>query len=115
VNRIRALLVLLLCLSLPGWAVAGQWQDIGCPHHGFGAAAQPHHHDGGKGCAEQPQCRCSHHGAGGAGAVALGGGMAGPLVFAGPGLIASDYAGRPAQAHASFPFRPPIAAPAGAA
>lgn len=113
----RALLVLLLCLSLPGWAVAGQWQDFDCPHHGFGAAAHAHmhHHDGGKACAYEPQCQCPHHCAGGAGPAAPGGGAIGRLALERPLLAADRYAGLTAQAHASFPFRPPIMAPAGAA
>ena len=116
-NRLRALLVLLLCLSLPGWAVAGQWQDAGCPHHGFGAAANQHlhHHGGGKGCADETQCQCAHHCAGGASLAAPGSGAMERLVFERPLLAVDRYAGLTAQAHTGFPFRPPIAAPAGAA
>lgn len=116
-KKFRAIVALLLCLSLPWSALAGGLQDMQCSHHGAGAMSmmnmQQHHGDAG--CEHMRKCECQHH--------CTGGSMAAMFVPIGTNLGAFDspafrshrYAGLTAKAWPGLPFRPPIAAPAGAA
>ena len=108
-KHLRALCLLLLCLSLPASAAADYVAGLGCAHDGVGALTQVHHADGDCPCAVK--CSCQQHCAVGGGA-ALGPSLVLPAVRAESPQPAYS---RSAAAPRASPFRPPIAAPAGAA
>jgi hypothetical protein len=120
VKKLRAPLVLLLCLLLPWSAVASGMQNMRCHHHGTHrdavamTAAMTMHHHADQGCEHMQKCECQHHCAGGVIAAFVPAGANLP-VFAGSGFEPGGSPGPTVPAWVSFPFRPPIAAPAGAA
>ena len=68
-----------------------------------------------QGCDCEQKCQCPHHcaaSASPAGLVSTGANLGQAM---GAGFAANGYSGVTAAAYAAFPFRPPIAAPAGAA
>ncbi|HZR37715.1 MAG TPA: hypothetical protein VFA75_20250 [Nevskia sp.] len=121
-KKLRALLVLLLCLALPWAALAGGMQNMQCRHHGMQhghggmTAALPaqHRQQADPDCGHAQKCECQHHCAGSAVAAFLAAGPHLPAP-AGAGFEPGRDLGLVAAAWASFPFRPPIAAPSGAA
>jgi len=129
VKKLRAIFVLLLSLALPCAATANMLDGMRCHHDGLGALVQDEHaghgamhmHHGdhqkaaGGGCDCPVKCSCQHHCAGGGCAAALGFTPIG-VDFAGrSATIISAYRGVVSDPQLSFPFRPPIAAPRGAA
>ncbi len=131
VKKLRAIIVLLLSLALPYAATANMLAGVGCHHDGLGSLAQEghdhaghgamhmHHGDhqkaAGGGCDCPVKCDCQHHCAGGACVAALGFTPA-PVEFAGRDVtVVGAYSGVVLDPQLSFPFRPPIAAPPGAA
>ena len=129
-KTLRTLLVLLLVVALPWSAGATMRENLHCHHDGLGAlidgapqhdyAAMSHHgqstgQSADQGCDCEVKCQCQHHCASGTGIAGLG--LIVPaLSFASGAEIATvPYAAWiPSHLDAS-PFRPPIAAPPGAA
>ena len=123
-KRLRALLVLLLVIALPCSALADLRDNLQCHHDGLGIlfeqqapAAGLHHHapaaDPDCDCAVK--CDCQHHCASGGGTALLG--LTAPTISLTAGdqaAIAYDAAGLSSMRGGSR-FRPPIAAPPGAA
>jgi hypothetical protein len=124
VKALRILLVLLLSAALPWSAGAAMLDDLQCPQHGPGGLAgggmQHDHaamppHDVDPDCACAVKCRCQQHCA----AVAAAAVLPPPvrlLAFAyGSAAMPGGYAARLPDVRAGSVFRPPIAAPPGAA
>lgn len=114
-KKLRAIVALLLCLSLPWSALASGVQDMQCRHHGVGAMSMQQHHHADAGCEHMQKCECQHHCTGGSMAVVFVPIGTNLPAFAAPGIRAHRYADLTAKASSGLPFRPPIAAPAGAA
>jgi hypothetical protein len=110
-KHLRAFCLLLLCLSLPASAAADYGAGLGCAHDGLGML-QSHHADGDCPCAVK--CSCARHCAVG-GSAAPGShapALALPVIRA---VTLPPMCGRAVAAPLASPFRPPIAAPLGAA
>ena len=135
VKKLRALLILLLCVALPYSATATMLQGMQCHHDGLGGIAEVslhehgghemhehHHHDAAQndpdrskvsadhGCDCAVKCSCQHHCASSCSAVFTST-VDDEQVFAsavGPGSTA--YTSHVADVHTRAVFRPPIAA-----
>jgi hypothetical protein len=126
VNTLRTLLVLLLVVALPWSAGATMRENLHCHHDGLGAliGVTPQHDHAGmghhgqnidQGCDCEVKCHCQHHCASGTGIAGLG--LVTPtLSFASnTGAATAPYAAWIPSIQDASPFRPPIAAPPGAA
>ncbi|MBL6748871.1 MAG: hypothetical protein ISP90_00030 [Nevskia sp.] len=132
-KKLRAIVVLLFSISLPYSATATMLHDLRCHHDGLGAllegAANGHQHDhlamhehaaaqhagSHQGCDCIVKCQCQHNCAGGGCGAALALTPWGVDVSSGGGFSIGSYDGLMADPQSSSPFRPPIAAPPGAA
>lgn len=125
-NTLRTLLVLLLLVALPWSASATMRENLHCHHDGLGAlidnapqhdhAAMTHHaQNADQGCDCEVKCHCQHHCASGTGIVGLG--LITPALSFASGAEAATaiYAAWIPSLLDASPFRPPIAAPPGAA
>jgi hypothetical protein len=137
--KLRALLILLLCVALPYSATAAMLHGMACHHDGLGSVAetaqhehQPadeasehamhghhHHHDtaasshasdGDHGCDCSVKCSCEHHCASGCSLASMAPLEGIRLFGSSNGHESVAYASLLSDMHSRMVFRPPIAA-----